>query len=216
MADKRGLEERIAALELEIATLRADMERAGQEFLAATATFAAVWFEWRVEQVVVANAEVAKLLGREGLKRLKGELRTLVARVPELVQLHVNRDRHWAHRPTLIDDSLAILNPAMNPYGFRGDRPPALINAGVQDVLRHTSALLEQFGFSAVDRGEPESTSFVNPRKPVLAFEWNDAMRATLTRYGELYERLRRANSELRPLRRKLGDVDVKRLWDEA
>ncbi|MBI2466944.1 MAG: hypothetical protein HYV62_03855, partial [Candidatus Rokubacteria bacterium] len=111
MADKRELEERIAALELEIATLRADMERACQEFLAATATFAAVWFEWRVEQVVVANAEVAKLLGREGLKRLKGELRTLVARVPELVQLHVNRDRHWAHRPMLIDDSLAILNP---------------------------------------------------------------------------------------------------------
>jgi hypothetical protein len=41
-------------------------------------------------------------------------------------------------------------------------------------------------------------------------------MKAAVARYGDLYRRLRLANTELRPLRRKRADTDAKRLWDEV
>lgn len=207
--------DRIAALEAEIADIRAAMERACRAFLAATAEFAVEWLQQRVEQMVVANPEIAKIVGREGLRRLKHELKRLVDQTPELVSTHVNRDRHWSHRPVLMESSTALFNPAANPYEFRGEEPPTVLDGAIAEVLGRADALLVDFGFTTGARpsrvpGLPGSRA-----KRPLSFAWSAPMRQALREYAALYGRLRRANSELRPLRRKRADSDARRLWDE-
>jgi len=210
-----SVDARIAALEAEIAEVRAEMERACRGFLDATREFAVHWFEQRVEQSVVANPEIAKIAGRDGLRRLKHELRRLVDQAPELVSTHVNRDRYWGHRPALMESSTALFNPTANPYDFRGEEPPRVLDGAVAEVLKRADALLEEFGFTSGER--PARVTGLPAGRPrrALAFSWSEPMQAALRRYAELYGRLRRANSELRPLRRKRADSDAKRLWDE-
>jgi hypothetical protein len=192
------------------------MEGACQAFLQATREFAVEWFRRRVEQAVVQQPESAKLLGRDGMRRLKADLGILVEQVPELVSSMVNRDHLWAHRPALIDSSLAVLNPELNPYEQRGDRPPRLLDDAVAEVLGRAEALLAAFGLAQPAPSGLPGLPVSRARRRALVFDWSEGMLAARARYAELYARLRTANSELRPLRRKRVDPEAKRLWDEV
>jgi hypothetical protein len=214
--DRAAVEARLAALEAQIAGLRTDMEGACRAFLQATLAFAVEWFQRRVEQAVVDDPEIAKVLGRDGLRRLKADLRKLVEQAPDLVSSLVNRDQLWAHRPALIDSSAALLNPELNPYEFRGDRAPPLLNGAVAEVLARAEALLAAFGLAPPEPAGLPGFPVSRSRRRILLFTWSEDMRGALGRYAELYARLRTANSDLRPLRRKRVDGDAKRLWDEV
>ncbi len=210
--DRAALEERIAALEAQIEAVRQDMEPLAGRFLAATARFAAGWFQQHVEAVVLGKPDVTKTLSRDALRGLKAELRQLVDRAPALVQAHLGRDPHWAHRRTVLDDSALLLNLAANPYEARPGHPPAGLHAGVHDVLMLAEQLLDRYGF-----GPPRRTDTLGPPpRRRLAFEWTEEMSRAAEEYASRYDELRRLNAEVLPLRRRRGETDARRLWEQA
>jgi hypothetical protein len=163
MQQPADLPAKIAALEARIEVVRHEMEAACREFVEAAKPAVASWFERRVEAQILASPEALKTLGREALHALKAELRDLVGRAPRLVEEHVNRDRYWAHRRAVLDDSATMLNLLSNPYGRRGGRQPEIVDRAIADVLGVADGLLARYGFGARD----------GARAP---FEWTGAM----------------------------------------
>jgi hypothetical protein len=202
--DRSDLLAKLGELESEVDGLRRDMEPACQEFLDATKRFVTGCVWQRIEEVVLARPEALKTLSPAAIRDLKAEAKRLVERAPELVEAHVNKNGYWAHRRQVLDDSAIMLNLLTNPYERRGDRPPDLLNRAIGDVLEVVSDLLARYGFPA-RRPRGETTP-----------EWPAEMNAAMDRYATLFARLKRLNSELLPLRRRLGDEDARRRWEQA
>ena len=126
-----------------------------------------------------------------------------MARAPELVEQHVNRDRCWAHRRRVLDDSGTMLNLFSNPYGPHGGRPPEIVDRAIHEVLGVAFGLLARYGFGAPDPAHAR-------------FDWTDAMNAALGRYAELFGDLKQLNVDLLPALRRVADTEARRLWEKA
>ncbi|MBI4011729.1 MAG: hypothetical protein HY359_05430 [Candidatus Rokubacteria bacterium] len=202
--DRSELLAKLTELESAVDGLRRDMEPACREFLDATKRFVETSVGQRVEEAVLARPEALKTLSPAAIRDLKAETKRLAERAPELVETHLNKNGYWAHRRQVLDDSAVMLNLLTNPYERHGDRPPELLNRAIGDVLGVVSGLLARYGFPA---GRPRAET---------APEWTAEMNAAMDRYATLFARLKRLNSELLPLRRRLDDQDARRRWDEA
>src|SRR5919199_663364 len=83
------------------------------------------------------------IAGLEGLSALKADLRSLVAKAPELVDRQLNVDGLWAHR----SETVATSPVSRSRYAPDSGQPPEELYSEVGKLLGQVAPLLVRHGF---------------------------------------------------------------------
>ena len=201
----------IEDLETQMADLRDKMEDVCRVFQAATARFAAGWFQERAEQAVTSNPAITKKQDVEKLRKLKSALAHLVESSTELVKKHLDADKYWAHRVGL------AVAPYSHIYRVYGRSVPDELDSGVREVLGYLGSLLAEYDFAEVGEYREWEVKYPAPH-PVYrhAYDWSEDMKAILNRYADLYQKLAILSGRLKEVERQKAEAEAKSIWDQA
>ncbi len=206
-------EPHLAACQQQAEAYRTQMEAVQRQLVEATTRFAVDWFNEHVQQAVLANPAFTQEAGLEGLRTLKAELRALIERTPQIVAEHLDRDEFWSHRaPTPPDEHMGI----WGRHRYPSDRPSPSLETAIRDILGHVGPLVLSRGLVSPDeRRNWQQGSSSHPRYPYW-IEWPAEMRTLLETYRHLDDQLRNALTRIEALQQQKGEVEAKRLWDQA
>jgi len=201
----------IEDLETQIADLRDKMEDVCHVFQAATARFAAGWFQERAEKAITSKPEITKKQDVERLRKLKSSLSELVEKSPELVRKHLDSDKYWAHRVGL------AVAPYSHIYRVYGRSVPDELDNGVREVLGYLGSLLAEYDFAEVGEYKEWEVKYPDPH-PVYrhGYDWSEDMKAVLNRYADLYQKLAVLSERLKEVEKRKAEAEAKTIWDQA
>lgn len=198
----------IKAANLQVATLRTQLDLTRIELLRATQRQLPDWFRKAARDSVASNPELAKSMASR-LGDLKSEVDQLAGRVPQLVHDHLEPDRVWLHRsecPKVWDKDQYCRYIVTNLARER-------LQDAVQELLGYLGELLGKYGL--VSGGYWELRPGQPPRY-TGGYVWSTDMAKALQEYLKLVERFALAKLELRKLENEKAKAEAKILWDAA
>lgn len=213
--DTSKFDVQIRNLQVRMDAMRSQMEEICKEFFEATKEFAVAWFQSCIEKEVVSQPGVTKKSGKKGLRNLKTELQSTIAKVPHIVEKHVNQDKYWVHRGQLPDDN--DLSSRFGRYQTYGRRAPEELEKGVRELLGYAGAILMKHGF--VDTGECSVWEVQHgserPRYK-YGYDWSGKMNGVIQRYSGQYEELIKLDHEFKKIQQEKAEAEAKDLWNHA
>jgi len=216
---------KIAELEAELRRVRDRMEAAAEAYKGALVAYARDWAATEVENAVVNNPEVAKSAGPEGLKRLKDELATLIARLPEHVEQDLNAHWLWPHRKATL--YAEHVDQRARRERYLGQPLSQSDAEAVAQFLGHVGDLLAQHGIINAHGKDDKrwATDFIEGGGPGRG-TWRHKLRtldnlpadviAAFRAYEILEEPLFKTYHALEDQRRQKAQLEAKKLWDQA
>jgi hypothetical protein len=206
----------VVELERRIGEIRDKMDAVTQEWLEATTEFVSRAYPEYAERAVTDQPDVARERGVEGLSALKADLRTLVAKAPDLVQKQLHADALWAHRA----ETIATSPVSRSRYSPDSGQPPDELYAAVSRLLGEVAPLLVRHGFGAKGSFGPWVQEWGRRGSSYwrLAgrYDWSPEMARTMRRYAELYEQLHSFLTELEQHERSRQQAEARNLWEQA
>lgn len=214
--DTSEFDEKIGKLEDEMKTLREQMEKTCIEFLDATKEFVSDSIKAKVENGLMSNSEIAKSLGKEGLRGLRSECQSLITNVPELVNQNLNINEFWGHRGKIPEDR------EKRSWRYRMHRQlgplDGPLDAGIRIILGYAGELLEKYQLIHIgSRGsiewERKSGSIV---RYAIGYNWSEKMTMLIKTYSDQYDQLIKLDDDLRKMKDEKSRAEVKNLWDQV
>jgi hypothetical protein len=202
-----ALKRKIDETDGQITQLSERMEEARGDIVAATATFAAGWWEDEARRALLLDRDRTDSLDDEQLHRLKADVRSLVKDAEAVAEAGLAKPDLWPHLGAY--EARPWHDPRFETEGFAG------IGRGLEPavgrILRRVLPVLLRHGFRFPDRkGWP-----ITDRYPQHV-EYPETFAAAARSYYELAGELRSASRRMRELRRQKGSADIEALWKKA
>lgn len=179
--------------------IRAELEQARTEFLKAAQSHLGDWIQDKASEAVQSHHALALAMGVEGLRNMKHELRGLISNLPSLVESELGVDDLWPHRAAPLAEE--ALDAGGAAYFDREDgRPSMEIKDNLARLLGFAGVILIKNGFEDLGRGADWVGVSGSGRQVIYRgrFAMSEAMTDTLRSAADLFDRLCKAERELR------------------
>lgn len=200
-------DDEIISIQKQVEKLKTEMEKESQEFIRATVEFTSLDFVSRVETAVKNSPEATKAKGLEGLRHLKSELNEIKAKVPELVNKHLDAKKNWLHRQSISNKDK--IN-AYDEVKIWNDN----LSASVRELTGYVGLLLKKHNMIKAN-GADDWTSD-NPPTYKYFYEWSETMKNSNANYKKAAEGFCALLNKLNLAKREKEEAEAKSLWDQA
>jgi len=207
--DTSEFDNRIATVNEQISSLKADMEDLCGNYLRGAATYFSDFAERHVKEAVTLAPDKASELGKPGVKRVKKHLEKLRESMTDLVEQHLNQQRCWSHRykDSAVDMSSGY--PRRSNLGY-----PALHN-GERAIASKVGNLLAEHDLLA-----GVSSYWKRDYSRGLEYQHgvgsSDEMKTAMEQYRSLDEELTKRRRDLMKFQTEKSQAQAADLWESA
>lgn len=199
----------------DVARLRAHLDAAADELLAATHQFLSEWGEAYLRRTIADKHALARAKGAAGVGALKEEWRALQSDFPALIDAQINRGFLWPSR----EDGSSATARAKNPfYDMERDQAPPELVEELRKLLGFMGRILVRHGFD--DLGDGSEWVPVAHENALVSYRGRlvlpDALREVLCRAARDYEAYTSLMPQINEAREEDARREALRLWDEA
>jgi hypothetical protein len=205
-------DEQIADLREQIDSLKSNMATAYGQWLDASAPVLGEYWQARAEAIALDQSEHTQSLDPKDLQRLKGLVNNDAANARAIAEqvMVTDQPEMWPHlaegygRP---DDAPYMRFRDHSEFDFdpKGS-PPRFADGLLDDAFDHVNDHLDEAGY-----GRPGYRVQVEDKRV-----WTPAMEDSISRYGDLHEKLIKAQDRLEEVERDKERSAAKDLWDQA
>lgn len=215
--DTSEFDAKIGKLEGDMMGLREEMEKTCVEFLDSSIEYIAAEFKEKVEGGLMSNPEIAKALGKEGLRGLKSECKNLIAKAPDLANHYLNINEYWGHRGKIPEEKEKRswryhLNRQFGPL----DGP---LDEGIRITLGYAGELLERYKLANIEARvscEWERKQGSQQVRYAIGYGWSEKMTKLIKIYSDQYDQLIKLDDDLKKIKEEKSRAEAKNLWDQV
>jgi hypothetical protein len=209
-------QEKLAKYKIEMQTVR-------QQFIKATVTFFANWYNSATRHYVISSSKNTISLGKDQLAQLKVKLKNLTDNAEKNVDEFLSADSLWWQLSPKDGDNFVSV------YSQYGHKCPEIIDQPIRKGLGKVGVLLEEYGYNVATKAGSygDEVSVWNnknvspyPSNPVPYYpdslDWSSDMKTLMKRYDELCKQANEACSNIKRFQQSKIDKQAADLWDSV